>query len=103
MDRESQDDRDSKEATLYDYITSQEYLRQLERVREVREKINAMQIREETTHKRMWKERKGLSEKLADIYTEISSGVKSITQSTPAAKPRKPKKTNKSNKPKKTK
>ncbi len=103
MDRESQDDRDSKEATLYDYITSQEYLRQLERVREVREKIDAMQIKQEAGHKKMWKERKDLSEHLSDIYTEISSEVKSITQSTPAAKPRKPKKTSKSNKPKKSK
>jgi len=92
----SQKDRDSKESELYDYIASQEYIRQLEKILEVYEKMDALQISEERNHQTLWKCRKELTRQLSSVHVEITSGVNRITQDIAVAKPtkgKKPKKT----------
>jgi len=85
VDELSQKDRDSKEAKLYDYIASQEFSRHVKVVQDVSGKMYALQIQEETGHKKLWKIRKALQENLTDAYEEITSSVSSITQE-PSAK-----------------
>jgi len=94
-DMKNQKDRDSKEAQLYDYITSQEYVRLVEKVLEVYDKMNAMQISEEKGHQTLWKARKALHDHLSDIYKEISSGVNHITQEPSTIKPKQMRKSKK--------
>jgi len=88
VDGESQKDRDSKEARLYDYIASQEFSRHVKVVLEVSGNLGTLQIQEETNHKKLWKIRKALQEKLTDAYEEITSSVSSITQEPSAKKPK---------------
>jgi len=92
----SQKDRDSKKEKLYDYITSQEYRRQLEKILEIYEKMDALQIKEETNHQTMWKDRKDLNKQLSEVQVDITSSTTCITQDLQPEKPRKAKKPKKS-------
>ena len=73
-------DRQSKEAKLYDYISSQEFQRTIEYMTEIYSKFCDLQRREEKYHQTQWKERKTLCDRLMDVANEIASGVDSITQ-----------------------
>ena len=72
-------DRDSKQARLYDYVISTEFASTIEAIAAVLEQAAALQSKEERDHQTLWKSRKALHERLARLYSDVSSGIESIT------------------------
>ena len=72
-------DRDSKQARLYDYIISTEFASTIEAIASVMEQAAALQSKEERDHQTLWKSRKALNERLTRLYSDVSSGIESIT------------------------
>jgi hypothetical protein len=56
--RRSNDDRASKQAKLYDYLTSAEYARAIKTAKAMKASLEEQQRREENYHKEMSRERK---------------------------------------------
>ena len=72
-------DRDSKQARLYDYIISTEFAAAIEAIASVQGQVAALQAKEERDHQTLWKSRKALHERQARLYSDVSSGIESIT------------------------
>lgn len=81
---ESSKDRQAKEARLYDYIKSQNFTNNIERLCAIYKEMVDLQDTEERAHERLWKERKKLQERIRQVYTSISSEIESILQEKPA-------------------
>jgi Uncharacterized protein conserved in bacteria (DUF2130) len=74
----SDKDRDSKEALLYQYIRSQEFISRLEQVARIQTRIWQLQDKEEKDHQKMWKERKDWYAQSERQYAELSMKIQSI-------------------------
>lgn len=76
----SRQDRNTKEAKLYEYVISSEFSLLLEDISQVNEKLYTLQTKEEKDHQTLWKSRKDLVEQLVMGYNDLSSGIESIIQ-----------------------
>lgn len=76
----SKEDKKEKESKLYDYIINQEFSMLLQSIYDIHQKMWDVQYKEEKYHHTLWKQRKELRDQLISAYTEISSGIESITQ-----------------------
>lgn len=76
----SKEDKKEKESKLYDYIINQEFSMLLQSIYDIHQKMWDVQYKEEKYHHTLWKQRKDLRDQLIMAYTEISSGIESITQ-----------------------
>ena len=76
----SKEDKKEKESKLYDYIIHQEFSMHLQSIYDIHQKMWDVQHKEEKYHHTLWKQRKELRDQLITAYTEISSGIESITQ-----------------------
>jgi hypothetical protein len=91
---ESKNDQDTKQARIYEYITSREFCRKLESVEKDNSEMVVLQDKEEKDHQTMWKRRKAIIQRSKDTYTAVSSeidstihGQSSIGASTNSKKP----------------
>ena len=76
----SKENKKEKESKLYDYIINQEFSMLLQSIYDIHQKMWDVQYKEEKYHHTLWKQRKDLRDQLIMAYTEISSGIESITQ-----------------------
>lgn len=76
----SKEDKQEKESKLYDYIINQEFSMLLQSIYDIHQKMWDVQYKEEKYHHTLWKQRKELRDQLITAYTEMSSGIESITQ-----------------------
>lgn len=76
----SKEDKKEKESKLYDYIINQEFSMLLQSIYDIHQKMWDVQHKEEKYHHTLWKQTKDLRDQLIAAYTEISSGIESITQ-----------------------
>ena len=74
----SDKERDSKEALLYQYIRSQEFIARLEHVARIQTRIWQLQDKEEKDHQKIWTERKDWYTQSERQYAEISMKIQSI-------------------------
>ena len=74
----SNTDRDTKEAKLYEYIRSQEFLGIISKLSKISEELNGLQQGEEFSHQTLWKRRKEVEERLKNAYTNLASEIESI-------------------------
>lgn len=74
----SDKERDSKEALLYQYIRSQEFISRLEQVARIQTRIWQSQDKEEKDHQKMWKERRDWYGQSERQYAELSMKIQSI-------------------------
>jgi hypothetical protein len=81
---ESSKDRQAKEAKLYNYIRSQSFASNMERLYTIYKDMTELQNKEEQAHERLWKDRKAIQDRIHQIYIAISSGIENILQEKPA-------------------
>jgi hypothetical protein len=81
---ESSKDREAKESKLYDYIRSQEFTGNVEKLYSIYQDMARLQNTEEQAHERLWRDRKTIQEKIRQAYTAISNAIDSILQEKPA-------------------
>jgi hypothetical protein len=81
---ESSKDRQAKETKLYDYIRSQTFTSNIERLYIIYKDMADLQNKEEQAHERLWKDRKAIQDRIHQIYIAISSGIENILQEKPA-------------------
>jgi len=74
----SKQDRNGKEAKLYEYVISQEFSLLLEKIARTNEKLFILQSKEEKDHQVLWNTRKDLVDSLVKSYNDVSSGIESI-------------------------
>ncbi|MDP9288125.1 MAG: DUF2130 domain-containing protein [Thermoproteota archaeon] len=74
----SDKERDSKEALLYQYIRSQEFISRLEEVARIQTRIWQLQDKEEKDHQKLWKDRKDWYTQSERQYAELSMKIQSI-------------------------
>jgi len=77
---ESKKDLETKQARIYDYITSREFYRKLESLDKDNSEIIAMQDKEEKDHQTMWKRKRAIFQRSRGTYIAISSEIDSIIQ-----------------------
>jgi hypothetical protein len=73
-------DQETKQAVLYNYITSKEFSRNLASVYQIEIQLSDLQKKEEKSHQILWKNRDALHKKLASAYMDISSSIDAIIQ-----------------------
>jgi hypothetical protein len=79
-ERLSHNDRASKEAHMFAFITSQSFGRLLNSLYEIYKKERDLQVKEERDHNSLWKSKTKLTEQLKEIYMEIAGEIDSIVQ-----------------------
>ena len=72
---DSRKNQETRQARIYDYITSREFGRKIESLERDTTKL---QYDEEKDHHTMWKKREAIAKSLRRTYTAISSEVDSI-------------------------
>jgi hypothetical protein len=80
---ESKKHQDTKQARVYDYITSRDFCRKLESADADNSEMMAMQNKEEKDHQTMWKKRKAIVQRSRDSYIAISSEIDAIIHGQP--------------------
>lgn len=75
---ESKKDQKTKQARIYDYITSREFCRKLESLNKENSEEIAIQDKEEKDHQTMWKKRKAIVQRSRATYIAISSEIDAI-------------------------
>jgi hypothetical protein len=75
---DSKKNRETKQARIYDYITSREFGRKIESLERDNSEMTKLQNEEEKDHQTMWKKRKAIAQRSRSTYTAISSEVDSI-------------------------
>ena len=78
--RLSTDDQASKQAQLYQYLTSSEFLRIMEDISAAHETLYKLQTKEEKDHQTLWKSRNHEVDKLVKLANDYGSGIESIIQ-----------------------
>jgi len=76
----SKGDQKSKQAKLYQYMTSSEFSRLIEEISMANEALYKLQNKEEKDHQTMWKSRKQEYSSLVRLHNDLCSQVESITQ-----------------------
>lgn len=76
----SKEDRDAKQARLYEYVNSIEFSMIIESFHNINQELLDLQGKEERAHAGWWKSRKFLYEKLQSASNNLSGGIDSITQ-----------------------
>ena len=76
--RLSTDDQASKQAQLYQYLTSSEFLRIMEDISAAHETLYKLQTKEEKDHQTLWKSRNHEVDKLVKLANDYGSGIESI-------------------------
>ena len=74
----SEKERDSKEARLYEYIRSHEFMSQIEYISKTHIKLWQLQDKEEKEHEKAWKDRKQHYKQLEQHQSEMSLKIQSI-------------------------
>ncbi len=72
--------RDTKQAKLYEYFTSPEYYRDMQITIEAKSKLDDIQRTEEDYHRKIWNKRRELIEKWFEIDHKNSGIITDITQ-----------------------
>jgi hypothetical protein len=75
---ESKKNQETKQAKVYDYITSREFGRKLESLEKDDSEMTILQNNEEKDHQILWKKRMAIRKRLRSTYTAISSEIDSI-------------------------
>jgi hypothetical protein len=85
---ESKKDQETKQARIYNYITSREFCRRLESLDKCNLEMLTIQDKEEKDHQTMWKKRKAVVQQSRATYIAISSEIDAIIhgQSPPGSK-----------------
>ena len=78
--RLSTNDQASKQAQLYQYLTSSEFLRIVEDISAAHETLYKLQTKEEKDHQTLWKSRNHEVDKLVKLANDYGSGIESIIQ-----------------------
>ena len=78
--RLSTNDQASKQAQLYQYLTSSEFLRIMEDISAAHETLYKLQTKEEKDHQTLWKSRNHEVDKLVKLANDYGSGIESIIQ-----------------------
>ena len=78
--RLSTNDQASKQAQLYQYLTSSEFLRIMEDISTAHETLYKLQTKEEKDHQILWKSRNHEVDKLVKLANDYGSGIESIIQ-----------------------
>lgn len=76
----SNDMKNSKQEKIYEYLTSDQYLLNMENFLTMVEKLQRLQIKEEKDHQTMWNSRKELAQQILNIHIDLTSNVDSIMQ-----------------------
>ena len=76
----SREDRETKEAKLYEYVLSPEFYRIIEKLHSISSELYEQRDGEEKKHQTWWKIRGELEEQLRITSNDLASGVDSITQ-----------------------
>ena len=76
--RLSTNDQASKQAQLYQYLTSSEFLRIVEDISAAHETLYKLQTKEEKDHQTLWKSRNHEVDKLVKLANDYGSGIESI-------------------------
>jgi hypothetical protein len=77
---ESKKSQETKQARIYDYITSREFGRKLESLEKDDKEMMNLQTKEVKDHQILWKNRDDIMKRLRSTYTAISSEIDSIIQ-----------------------
>jgi hypothetical protein len=77
---ESKKSQETKQARIYDYITSREFGRKLESLEKDDSEMTNLQNKEVKDHQILWKKRSEIMKRLRSTYTAISSEIDSIIQ-----------------------
>ena len=77
---ESKKDQETKQARIYDYITSREFSRKIESLDKGNSEIMALQDKEEKDHQTMWKKKRAIIQRWRSTYIAISSEIDAIIQ-----------------------
>lgn len=75
---QSKKDQETKQARIYDFITSREFCRRLESLDKDNSETIAIQDKEEKDHQTLWKKRKAIVQRSRGIYIAISSEIDAI-------------------------
>jgi hypothetical protein len=75
---DSKKNQETKQARIYDYVTSREFGRKIESLERDNSEMMKLQNKEEKDHQTMWKKRKAMAQNLRSTYTAISSDLDSI-------------------------
>jgi len=76
----SREDRETKEAKVYDYVLSPEFSGVIEKFQSIYSKNHELRDAEEKKHQTWWKERADLEEQLRIATNDLSSRIDSIIQ-----------------------
>ena len=76
----SKEDRQCKQAKLYDYVRSKEFHSLIQDISDIHRKMFDLQNKEEKEHQKMWKERKSILDQLMKTGNEMESGIECIIQ-----------------------
>lgn len=77
---ESKKSQETKQARIYDYLTSREFCRKLESFERDDSEMTNLQNKEVKDHQIMWKKREEVMKRIRITYTAISSEIDSIIQ-----------------------
>lgn len=75
---ECKKDQETKQARIYDFITSREFCRKLESLDKENLEMITLQDKEEKDHQTLWKKRKAIVQRSRSIYIAISSEIDAI-------------------------
>lgn len=75
---ERKKDQETKQARIYDFITSREFCRRLESLDKDNSEMTTIQNKEEKDHQTLWKKRKALVQRSRGTYIAISSEIDAV-------------------------
>jgi hypothetical protein len=77
---ESKKDQETKQARIYEFITSREFCRRLESLNNDNMEMRTIQDKEEKDHQTLWKKRKEIVQRSKSTYIAIESEMDAIIQ-----------------------
>jgi hypothetical protein len=77
---ESKKDQETKQARIYEFITSREFCRRLESLSNDNMEMRTIQDKEEKDHQTLWKKRKEIVQRSRSTYIAIESEIDAIIQ-----------------------
>jgi hypothetical protein len=75
---ECKKDQETKQAKVYDFITSREFCRRLESLDKDNSEMITIQDKEEKDHQTLWKKRKAIVQRSRNTHIAISSEIDAI-------------------------